>query len=63
MASALVEICDIMAIRFNSRTHYVPLHREKICGAKPRQYDSSDLPIRTQERLLKQARKVRNGSR
>jgi hypothetical protein len=51
-------ICNIMAIRFNSRTNYVPLHREKIPGAKPRQYDSSDLPIRTQERLLKQARKV-----
>jgi hypothetical protein len=51
-------ICDIMAISFNSHTHYVSLHREKIPGAKPRQYDSSDLPIRTQERLMKQARKV-----
>ena len=45
-------ICNIQAIRFNSKTHYVPLQRDNIPGAEPRQYDPSDLPIRTHDNLL-----------
>jgi hypothetical protein len=51
-------ICNIKAISFNSCTHYVPLRREKIPEANPCRYDPSDLPIRTHEKLMEQARKV-----
>jgi hypothetical protein len=50
-------ICEIKGVRFN-RTYYVPLRREKIPGAEPRRYYPSDLPIRTHEKLLDQAREV-----
>jgi hypothetical protein len=55
-------ICDIKAIRFNSKTHYVPLRRDKVPGAQPRRYDPSNLPICTHDRLLKQASKVEMAS-
>lgn len=51
-------ICGIKGVCFHSRTHYVPLGREKIPGAKPRRYDPSNLHIRTHEKLLEQAREV-----
>jgi hypothetical protein len=51
-------ICEIKGICFTSRTHYVPLRRDKIPGAQPRRYDPSDLPIRTHERLMEQGREV-----
>jgi hypothetical protein len=51
-------ICEIKGISFNNRTNYVPLRRDKIPGALPRLYDASDLPIRTHEKLLDQAREV-----
>ena len=51
-------ICDIKGVRFKSHTHYVPLRRDKIPGANPRQYDPSNLPICTHEKLLEQATKV-----
>jgi hypothetical protein len=53
------QVCDIKAVRFKSHTYYVPLHREKICGATPPQYDLSNLPIRTHEKLLEQACEVK----
>jgi len=52
------QICDIRAIHFKSKTHYVPLQRENIPGANPHQYDPSDLPICTHENLMNQACKV-----
>jgi hypothetical protein len=55
-------ICDIKAISFNSKTHYVPLRRDKVPGAQPRRYDPSNLPIRTHDKLLKQASKVEMAS-
>jgi hypothetical protein len=55
-------ICDIKAISFNSKTHYVPLRRDKVPGAQPQRYDPSNLPIRTHDRLLKQASKVEMAS-
>jgi hypothetical protein len=55
-------ICDIKAISFNSRHHYVPLRRDKVPGAQPRRYDPSNLPIRTHDKLLKQASKVEMAS-
>jgi len=51
-------ICDIKAVRFNSKTNYVPLQRDKIRGAQPARYDASNLPIRTHEKLMQQARDV-----
>ena len=51
-------ICDIKGVRFESRTHYVPLQRDKIPGANPRQYDPSNLPIRTHKKLMEQAAEV-----
>jgi hypothetical protein len=51
-------ICDIKGVRFESRTHYVPLRRDKIPGANPRQYDPSNLPIRTHKKLMEQAAEV-----
>ena len=51
-------ICNIQAIRFNSKTHYVPLRREKIPEANPLRYDPSDLPIHTHDKLLEQAHEV-----
>ena len=51
-------ICEIKGVCFESRTHYVPLRRDKIPRADPRQYDPSQLPIRTHEKLLEQASEV-----
>ena len=51
-------ICNINGVRFDSRTNYVPLRREKIPGATPRQYISSNLPIRTHEEIMNQARDI-----
>ena len=48
-------ICNIQAVRFNSRTHYVPLRRDKIPRAEPARYDASNPPIRSHERLMQQA--------
>jgi hypothetical protein len=51
-------ICNIEGVRFDSRTYYVPLRREMIPGAAPPQYFSSDLPIRTHEETMNQAREI-----
>jgi hypothetical protein len=51
-------ICDIKGVCFNSKTHYVPLQRDKIPKAQPPRYDASNLPIRTPEKFIQQARKV-----
>jgi hypothetical protein len=51
-------ICNIKGIRFNSRTNYVPLRRDKIPGATPRRYSPSNLPIRTHEEIMNQARDI-----
>ena len=51
-------ICNIKAVRFNTRTNYVPLRRDKISGATPPLYTPSDLPIRTHEELMSQARVI-----
>ena len=51
-------ICDIKGVRFESRTNYVPLRRDRIPGADPRRYDPSHLPIRTHEKLLEHASEV-----
>ena len=51
-------ICNIKGIHFGSRTNYVPLRRDKISGATPPRYFSSNLPIRTHEELMIQARNV-----
>ena len=55
-------IFNIKGVRFNSRTNYVPLRRDKIPGATPPRYDSSNLPIRTHEKLMKQAHDVEMAS-
>ena len=51
-------ICNIKGVRFDSRTNYVPLRRDKIPGAAPRQYLSSNLPIRTHEEIMNQAHDI-----
>ena len=51
-------ICEIKGVCFESRTHYVPLRRDKIPGADPRRYDPHHLPVRTHEELLEQASEV-----
>src|SRR5271155_5831351 len=43
---------------FNSRTNYVPLRQDKISGATPPRYFPSNLPIRTHEELMNQARDI-----
>lgn len=50
-------ICDIKGVSI-SRTHYVPLQRDKIPGANPPQYDASSLPLRTHKEFLEQGRAV-----
>ena len=50
-------ICEIKGVCY-ARTYYVPLRRDTIPGAQPRQYYPSDLPIHTHERLLEQASEV-----
>ena len=52
------QICKIKGVCFESCTHYVPLRQDKISGANPPQYDTSHLPICTNEKLLEQAREV-----
>jgi hypothetical protein len=49
--------CNIKGVSV-SRTYYVPLRRDKIPGANPQQYNASDLPTRTHEEFLEQARAV-----
>ena len=51
-------ICNIKAVHFNTHTNYVPLRQDKISGATPPRYTSSDLPIRTHEELMSQARDI-----
>ena len=51
-------ICNIKGVRFQSRTNYVPLRRDKIPGARPPRYLSSDLPIRSHEEMMNQARDI-----
>ena len=51
-------ICEIKGVRFESRTHYVPLRRDNIPRADPLRYDPSHLPIRTHEKLMEQASEV-----
>jgi tnp2 family transposase len=51
-------ICNIKGVRFDSRTNYVPLRRDKIPGASPPRYFSSNLPIRTHEEIIKQAHDI-----
>jgi len=51
-------ICNIKGVRCDTRTNYVPLRRDKISGATPRRYLPSDLPIRTHEDLMNQARNI-----
>jgi len=51
-------ICDIKGVRFNSKTHYVPLRRDQIPNTQPPRYDAANLPIRTHQNLMQQARKV-----
>ena len=56
-------ICNITGIRYNSRTNYVPLRREKIPGANPCRYDPAELPIRNHKELMEQAREVEVASK
>ena len=51
-------ICNIEGVRFQSRTNYVPLRRDKIPGARPPRYLSSDLPIRSHEEMMNQDRDI-----
>src|ERR1700677_1847792 len=48
-------ICNIKGVHFNTRMNYVPLRRDKVSGATPR-YSPSNLPIRTHEEIMDQAR-------
>jgi hypothetical protein len=52
--------CRLCSIKGMSilRTYYVPLRRDNIPEASPRQYDASNLPLRTQNEFLEQAHAV-----
>ena len=49
------QICNIEGVHFSSHMNYVPLQRDRIPGATPHQYISSNLSIRTHEELMIQA--------
>jgi len=51
-------ICNIKGVHFNTRTNYVPLRRDGVSGATPPRYSPSNLPIRTHEELMDQARDI-----
>jgi hypothetical protein len=57
------QICDIKGVHFNSRTYYVPLRQDNIPGAEPAQYDASNLPICSHEKLMQQAHDVEMASK
>jgi hypothetical protein len=52
-------ICNIKAVRGGgSNTYYVPLRRDTIPNANPKQYNPSTLPLRKHDELLSQAAEV-----
>ena len=55
-------MCNIKGV-LSFRTYYVPLRRDKIPGTDPGRYDASNLPLRTPEEFLEQARAVEMASK
>ena len=53
------QICNIKGVHFGSGTNYVPLQWDKIPGATPCRYISSNLSIRTHKQLMVQAHNIK----